>query len=70
MELDGVPHFGQSLSLAAQRARSVAEALRTALNGAGVDLPITLAPHVGNGPDSVGADQAVLVITPAAPPAG
>jgi hypothetical protein len=60
---NGVRHYGQSLSLATQRARSVAEALRTALAATGTDVPITVAPHVSGHPEEVGNGQAVLVVT-------
>ncbi|TDT97834.1 hypothetical protein EDD99_6027 [Streptomyces sp. 846.5] len=63
VQQNGVRHYGQSLSLATQRARSVAEALRAALAATGTDVPITLAPHVSGHPEEDGNDRAVLVVT-------
>jgi hypothetical protein len=60
---DGVPHFGRSLSLAAQRARTVAEALDAALAERGANATVTTAPHVGTGTEGADDDQAVVVIT-------
>ena len=63
VQQNGVRHYGQSLSLATQRARSVAEALRAALASRGTDLPITVAPQVGGHPEEAGDNRAVLVVT-------
>ncbi|WP_042442793.1 hypothetical protein [Streptacidiphilus jiangxiensis] len=64
---NGVPHYGRSLSLANQRARSVGDALNSALAERGTSLEITLDPQVSRDPETPGDHPYALVVSPRAP---